>query len=91
VRVFKENVSQAEFQITDFPSDLSLKTRVNNPEFMNILLSEQYPILKQLSLKVKDRSSLTDKHLNDCMRVAIAKYIPNYNKLAEEMQCQVSH
>jgi hypothetical protein len=32
--------------------------------------SEQYPILKQLSLKVKDRSSLNDKHLNDCVTVA---------------------
>jgi hypothetical protein len=35
--------------------------------------------------------SLTHKHLNDSMRVAITKYTPNYNKLAEEMQCQVLH
>jgi hypothetical protein len=42
-------------------------------------------------LKSKYRSSVADKHLNDCMRVALTKYTPNYNKLAEEMQCQVSH
>jgi hypothetical protein len=42
-------------------------------------------------LKSKYRSSLTDKHLNDCMKVAITKYTPNCNKLGEEMQCQVSH
>jgi len=69
VRVFKENVSQAELEITDLPTDLSLKTRVNDTDFMNVLLFEQYPVLKQLSLKV-DRSSLNDKHLNDCIRVA---------------------
>jgi len=41
--------------------------------------------------KSKYRSSLTDKHLNDGMRVAITKYTPNYNELAKEMQCQVLH
>jgi len=85
VTVFNENVRQAELKITDLPADSSLKTRVNDTDFMNVLLSEQYPILKQLSLKVKDRSSLTDKHLNDSMRIARAKYIPNYDKLAEEI------
>ena len=84
MRVFKENVCQAEIKNSDLSTDL-LKTRVNNTDFMNVLLSEQYPILKQLSLKVNDRSSLTDKHLNDSMRVASAKYIPNYTKLAEEI------
>jgi hypothetical protein len=82
--VLKENVSQAELKTTNLSTDL-LKTRVNNTDFMNVLLSEQYPILKQLSLKVNDRSSLSDKHLNDGMRVASAKYIPNYNKPAEEI------
>jgi hypothetical protein len=42
-------------------------------------------------LKSKYKSSLTDKHLNECMRVAVTKYTPNCNKLTEEMQCQVSH
>jgi hypothetical protein len=42
-------------------------------------------------VKSKYRSSVTEKHLNDCMRVAITKHAPNYNKLAEGMQCQVSH
>jgi len=43
------------------------------------------------TVKSKYRRSLTDKHINDCMRVTIAKYTPNYYKLVEEMQCQVSH
>jgi hypothetical protein len=42
-------------------------------------------------LKSKYRSSLSDKHLNDYVRVALTKYTTNYNKLAEEMQCQISH
>jgi hypothetical protein len=38
-----------------------------------------------------NRSSLTDRNLNDCMRVAVTKYTPSHNKLAEEIQCKVSH
>jgi hypothetical protein len=41
-------------------------------------------------LKWKYRSSLSNKHLNDCITVAVNKYTPNYNKVAEELQCQVS-
>jgi hypothetical protein len=81
--------------------------------FRNVVPSEQYPILKRVSLnlnacfgsadlsesgfsaikilKSQYRSSLTDKHLNDCMRVTITKCTPNHKKLAEELQCQVSH
>lgn len=40
-------------------------------------------------LKPKHRTSLTGKHLNDCMRVDISTYTPSYIKLAEEVQCQV--
>jgi hypothetical protein len=111
--LFKENVSEPELEIINLQTDLSFKTRVNNTNFWNLVLSAQCPILKRVSLKVsacfsstylsksgfstmkipksKYRSSLSDKHLNDCMRVTVTKYTPNYNKLAEEMQCQVSH
>jgi hypothetical protein len=80
--------------------DLSLKTRVTDAHFWNLLPSAQYPVLKRVSLKVnacfgsnyvsesgfstmkilksKYTSSLTDKHLNDCMRVALIKYASNY-------------
>jgi hypothetical protein len=35
---------------------------------------------------------LTDKHLNDCMRVALTKYTLSYNKLAEELKrCSVKY
>jgi hypothetical protein len=33
-------------------------------------------------LKSKYKSPLTDEHLNCCIRLAIAKYTPNYNKLS---------
>jgi hypothetical protein len=41
-------------------------------------------------LKSKYRSSLTDKHLNDYMRVAITKYTANYNKLAVEIVSSIA-
>jgi len=36
------------------------------------------------TVESKYRRSLTDKHINDCMRLAIAKYTPNYYTLVEE-------
>lgn len=42
-------------------------------------------------LKSKFRSRITNEHLNDCMNLAITSYVPEYKKLAEDMQCQVSH
>ncbi|MBN3296040.1 GTD2A protein, partial [Amia calva] len=42
-------------------------------------------------VKSKYRSTMTDAHLNDCMRLALTKYTPNFNKLADDRQCQASH
>ena len=42
-------------------------------------------------LKSKYRSRLTDSHLNDCIRMAVSSYVPEYSKLAEDMKCQTSH
>uniref|UniRef100_A0A8D0B0Q1 SCAN box domain-containing protein n=1 Tax=Salvator merianae TaxID=96440 RepID=A0A8D0B0Q1_SALMN len=42
-------------------------------------------------IKSKNRTRLTAKHLDDCLRVAISSYTPNYGKLADDMQCQASH
>ncbi|XP_069470005.1 general transcription factor II-I repeat domain-containing protein 2B-like [Ambystoma mexicanum] len=42
-------------------------------------------------LKSKYRSRLTNTHLNDCMKLAVTHYTANFDKLAENMQCQVSH
>ncbi|KAL7980021.1 hypothetical protein Chor_001289 [Crotalus horridus] len=42
-------------------------------------------------IKSKNRTRMTDKHLDDCLRVAISSYTPNYNRLADGMQCQASH
>ncbi|XP_069582815.1 general transcription factor II-I repeat domain-containing protein 2-like [Ranitomeya imitator] len=42
-------------------------------------------------LKSKYRSRLTDEHLDDCMRMALTNYNPDFETLAENMQCQISH
>jgi hypothetical protein len=57
---------------------------------MNVLaLLKQIRVFNNENTKAKVQI-ITDKLLNDCMRVALTKYTPNY-KLAEEMQCQVLH
>lgn len=42
-------------------------------------------------LKLKYKSSFTDKHSNDCMTVAIPKHTSKYKQLAEELQGTISH
>jgi Domain of unknown function (DUF4371)/Spin-doc zinc-finger/hAT family C-terminal dimerisation region len=42
-------------------------------------------------IKSKYRTNLTDSHLTDCLRLARTQYVPNYQKLASEMQGQSSH
>ncbi|GFQ74704.1 uncharacterized protein TNCT_143011 [Trichonephila clavata] len=42
-------------------------------------------------LKSKYRTKLNDLHLDNCLRTGNSKYIPNYKKLAENMDTQVSH
>jgi hypothetical protein len=50
--VFKENVSELEHEIINLHTGLSLKTRLNDTNFWNLVPSAQCPILKQMSLKV---------------------------------------
>ena len=42
-------------------------------------------------IKSKYRSTLTDAHLDHCLRTGNSNFVPNYNKLAENAQCQTSH
>jgi hypothetical protein len=50
--MFKENVSGLQLEIIiNLQTDLSLKTRVNDTNFWNLVLAAQCPILKVVSLK----------------------------------------
>ena len=42
-------------------------------------------------IKSKYRSRLTDKHLTDCLRLAVSSYEPNYKALTDSIQSQPSH
>ena len=42
-------------------------------------------------IKSRYRSRLTDEHLYDCLLTGLSSYSPNYEALANEMQCQRSH
>lgn len=42
-------------------------------------------------IKSRYRSRLTDEHLYDCLLTGLSSYAPNYEALANEMQCQRSH
>lgn len=42
-------------------------------------------------LKSKYRSTITDAHLDQCLRTGNSTYVPHYNELAADLQCQISH
>lgn len=42
-------------------------------------------------IKSRYRSRLTDEHLYDCLLTGLSPYSPNYEALANSMQCQRSH
>ncbi len=42
-------------------------------------------------IKSKHRSRLTDRHLTDCLRLAVCAYEPNYKALTDHVQSQPSH
>ncbi|CAL9703583.1 unnamed protein product [Knipowitschia caucasica] len=42
-------------------------------------------------IKNKHRTRLTDSHLEDSLRVAVSNYTPEYRKLVDNVECQVSH
>ncbi|OCT56728.1 hypothetical protein XELAEV_18004467mg [Xenopus laevis] len=42
-------------------------------------------------LKSKYRTHLNDDHLGECMRLAVSNFTPDIQKLAENMQCQISY
>lgn len=42
-------------------------------------------------IKNKFRSNITDKNLNDCLKIAVSNYSPDFEKLCEEIQHQPSH
>jgi len=56
--LFKENVNELELEI-NLQTDLSLKTRVNDTDFWNLVPSAQCPILELVSLKVNACCSST--------------------------------
>lgn len=42
-------------------------------------------------IKSKNRSCLTNRHLTDCVRLAVSNYEPDYRALADSVQSQPSH
>lgn len=41
-------------------------------------------------IKSKYRSTLTDEHLKMCLHLAVTRYVPSFDQLADKMQCHAS-
>ena len=42
-------------------------------------------------IKSENRNSLTDEHLDQCLRLSVSSYNPDFEKIAKSAQCQRSH
>ena len=42
-------------------------------------------------IKSEIRNSLTDVHLDQCLRLSVSPYNPDFEKIAKSNQCQRSH
>ena len=49
-----------------------------------------YPVWLNIPMRIC-QTCLTDAHLDDCVRVNLSGYTPDYNALVDSMQCQNSH
>ena len=43
------------------------------------------------AIKTHNRISLTDKHLQQCLRIALTTYTPEFTALAKSKKCNISH
>uniref|UniRef100_A0A8C5SPD7 SCAN box domain-containing protein n=1 Tax=Laticauda laticaudata TaxID=8630 RepID=A0A8C5SPD7_LATLA len=91
--ILKSNTSHANFwNLVDaqkFP--LLRKTAAKIKSYFGSTYQCESVFSTRRFIKSKNRTRMTDKHLDDCLRVAISSYTPNYNRLADGMQCQASH
>lgn len=43
------------------------------------------------SIKTSNRASLSDNHLQNCLRMALISYEPNFSAFAQSRKCNLSH
>uniref|UniRef100_A0A8C0GSN7 SPIN-DOC-like zinc-finger domain-containing protein n=1 Tax=Chelonoidis abingdonii TaxID=106734 RepID=A0A8C0GSN7_CHEAB len=71
----------------EVPGDFSLKTF---SIFGSTYICEQTFSIMNMN-KNKQRSSLTDDHLEDIMKISTSNMIPEYDKLVAKKRCNLSH
>ena len=74
--MFDVNSTDLDMEITKLQNDLYLAESAFSD--MNIKKSE-------------NRNSLTDEHHDESLRLSVASYNPDFEKIAKPAQCQRSH
>jgi len=103
--MFKEDVTELEYEINSVQKD-SLETIVNDRDFRKFMPSAQCLLwnecycsgihvsaflLKRILVVNSENTEIECRFINWQIRVAVTKYVVNYDKLAEELLFQVSH
>ncbi|CAI6345049.1 unnamed protein product [Macrosiphum euphorbiae] len=79
--LFDMDSTKFESEIIKIKSVIFLKARGSETNFWNLLSEEKYP---------EFRSTLSDDHLEQCLRLAVSNYSPDYYQLVNDMQCHTS-
>uniref|UniRef100_A0A087XSU0 Uncharacterized protein n=1 Tax=Poecilia formosa TaxID=48698 RepID=A0A087XSU0_POEFO len=76
----------------------SLASKMAHGQFWNLLTEGKYPNMRKCATSLtalfgstsKYCSSMTDAHLEACLKLAISSYCPDYAALADAVQCRSS-
>uniref|UniRef100_A0A3Q3FKS5 DUF4371 domain-containing protein n=1 Tax=Labrus bergylta TaxID=56723 RepID=A0A3Q3FKS5_9LABR len=93
--------SGVDMEIVDLHNDIELKARSGDTDFWELVSIEntyfrstylcEMAFSQMKIIKTKYTSCLTDRHLTDCLRLAVCSYEPNYKAITDSIQSQPSH
>lgn len=101
IATFQLSSAEVEDEILTLQADINLKSRAHE-QFWSLLTEEKYPNMRKWATSLtamfgstylcesKYHSTLTDDHLEACLRLAISSYCPDYASLVDSIQCKSS-
>ncbi|KAG8224906.1 hypothetical protein J437_LFUL006264 [Ladona fulva] len=87
-RIIALEVENLELEIDRFPLLRSVGYKIKSC-FGSTYLCKS--LLSTMNIKSKNRSRLTDSHLDSCLCAGTSVYVPNIQVLVDKIQCQKSH
>ncbi|KAG8454178.1 hypothetical protein GDO86_000717 [Hymenochirus boettgeri] len=88
---FHKDPSSVELELISLRNDLAVKSVADPINLWPVVPNEKYPHLISVAQQKEYRTRLTDDHLDSCIRLGVTNYSPDFKKIVDESECQVSH